>query len=352
MKMNIIGDLHFRHQLPYASAVEDGRKAEWSDIKDKVIETAERCDVSIILGDVFNLKHNHSAVNAEFVDFLQRFPKGQGVHIISGNHDRFGRETSIDFIKALDNPLWHVYTEPELVEIKGHTIQMLPFMTPGTLEAKNLEEAQEKLPSLLKSADFLFHHHIADGTLWSQTAETTDLHEVYIPQESLSKYKMIVGGHIHKRQWVKDNILVTGNIFTNEVGEHDKAIFVLDTDSMKTEEIKLPCRGIYKIEMKKGDPLPPEIPDNSIVKIVCTDPEFGRQAREAMEALGCDRFDAYVIVEKYPRKRQKISIGEAGSLDFSLDNLVKVYAKARKVVYSELLAGLELLENEDKITRS
>ena len=347
MKINLIGDLHFRNQLPYAAAIDDGRRKEWEDVKSKIIDTAKGCDISVLFGDVFNLKHNHSSVNREFIQFLQSFPEGQEIYIISGNHCRFGNETGLDFVKEMKNPKWHVYTEPTLVSIKNISVQFLPFMTPGTIDCKNLEEAQSKIGGMLQKADYLFHHHIADGTLWSQTSETSDLNELYIPKDAMAQYKLVIGGHIHKRQWVNDSTLVIGNVFTNEVGEHDKSIYTLDTETDKVEEIPLPVRGIYKIEMKKAMslPTPEEIPDDSIVKIVCVDPAFGREARHIMHDLGCDRFDAYVIVEKYPRKRQKIDIGEAGSLDFGIDNLVKVYAKARKVLHSELLAGLELLED-------
>ena len=343
MKVLCIGDPHFRHQLPYSTALLDGRRSEWRGVLDKLVELSQDCEEIILMGDNLNSKHNHSSVNREFIEFLTEFGD-KPIHMLVGNHERYGHETALDFIKEINHPTWNVYSDITEIMIGDKKAVMLPFMTPGTLDSANLEEAQAKLAGLLPKADYLIHHHIAEGTLWSQTAETTDLNEVYVPKDSLDNYDLVIGGHIHKRQWVTPKVLVTGNLFTNEVGEHDKAVFTLDTDTNKVEEHLVPVRGIYKIEMRKEESLPKEIPDNSIVKIVCVDPAFGRQAREAMIAIGADKYDDYVIVEQYPRKRRKVKISETGALDFSLDNLTKVYSKARKVPHAELLAGLELLE--------
>ena len=114
MKICIVGDPHFRFQLPYSTALEDGRRSEWEAVKDKIVETAEKCDAVILMGDCFNSKHNHSTVNTEFVNFLHRFGNKE-IYILAGNHERYGHQTGLDFIKEMKNPLWHVFTEEHVI---------------------------------------------------------------------------------------------------------------------------------------------------------------------------------------------------------------------------------------------
>ena len=90
MKICIVGDQHFRYQLPYASSFKDGRRAEWEGVKEEIYKTADKCDAVVLLGDNLNTRHNHSSVNREFVDFLVRLGLGnKPVYIISGNHETF-----------------------------------------------------------------------------------------------------------------------------------------------------------------------------------------------------------------------------------------------------------------------
>jgi len=345
MKVLIVGDPHFRYQLPYSTALPDGRASEWEGVKRFLKELAEDCEEVVLMGDNLNSKHNHSTVNSEFVRFLQDFGEKK-IHMLVGNHERYGHESALDFVKDMNHPLWKVYDEITETTIGGKKTLMLPFLTAGVLGAANLEEAQVALTKELESrgaAEYLFHHHVAEGTIWGQSSETAELHEVHVPKSSFPLYKKVVGGHIHKRNWVTDDVLVTGNLFTNEVGEHDKAVFILDTETNAVTEHKVPCRGIYKVEVREPN-IPAEIPDSSIVKVIVTNPELQGPGVAKIRTL-CSRFDAFVLVEQYPRKRKKINISEAGALDFSLENLIKVYAEARKVPAADLERGLELLEN-------
>ena len=59
MKILVIGDAHFRYELPYASAFEDGRRKEWEEVKKTIHTTAEGCDVIVFLGDNLNLKQKY-----------------------------------------------------------------------------------------------------------------------------------------------------------------------------------------------------------------------------------------------------------------------------------------------------
>jgi DNA repair exonuclease SbcCD nuclease subunit len=344
MKILLIGDTHFRFQLPYATAVADARRGEWESVKNKIIEVSKTCEVAVFLGDVFNSKHNHSSVNTELVSFLNKFPETMPIHLIAGNHERFGHDTALDFITEFNHPNWTVYKDPTgPVNLgSGKTAMFLPYMTPGTVNAANNEEARDNVMAMLKPADYLFHHHIVESTKW-EGGDSSVVNELVLPATVADNYSMVFGGHIHQPSKVNDKVWVVGNIFTNEVGEHEKFIFILDTDTNTVEKIKLPLRGIYKVEITAGQNIPTDIPDQSIVKVTVYDRTLQGAGVEALRSQ-CARFDSYVLIEQYSKQRKKVNLNESGALDLSIDNLLKVYAEQRKVNYPDLVTAFNLIE--------
>ena len=57
-----------------------------------------------------------------------------------------------------------------------------------------------------------------------------------------------------------------------------------------------------------------------------------------------ERFDSSIVVEQYPNKRKRIIFDEAGALDFSIDNLIRLYSKERNISHEDLKEAFELLE--------
>lgn len=344
MKLLIIGDQHFRLILSYGNSFKDGRQTEWKIIKNKIIKSSKECDAVFLLGDNFNYKNNPSSIIKEFIEFINAFGEKE-IYIISGNHERYGKETALDFLQKINKPNLHVFTEFTKISIKldkNITAAFLPYMTPGTLETENIEEATKKIIKELPSADILFHHHAVSGV--KLTAGTSELlNEIVLPKEKIEKkYKWIVGGHIHQHQFLSKKTLVTGNIFTQEVGEYEKFIFILDTKKEEFKSISLPVRGIYKVEVKKDDykKILKKIPDNSIVK--CYIIEKGIDLDDMKQNL--ERFDASVLIEKYPNFRTKVKLDETGVLDLSLHSLLKIYSEEKKISYNELKQALELIQ--------
>lgn len=343
MKLLLVGDPHFRYQLPYAQALEDGRKGEWNAVKEMIHTEAEKCDAVILFGDNFNSKHNHSSVNTEFVEFLNKFGT-KDVYMIAGNHERFGHETALDFIKAMDVPNWHVYTEPTHIQVaSGESFQFLPYMTPGTVQASNNEEARDTVMSLLKPAHYLFHHHIVESTKW-EGGDSSIVNELVLPATVEENYNMVFGGHIHQASRVTDKTWVVGNIFTNELGEHEKFIFTLDTTTNTVEQKKLPCRPIYKVEVKQGVSYA-DIPTYAIVKATVHDPFFVGQ-RAHISGVLFAHVDAFVLVEQFSKQRKRVDLATTGALDLSIDNLLKIYCDQRKVSFPDIRTAFDLLETQ------
>lgn len=333
MRILICGDTHFRLEHSYASAFPDGRRSEWEAVKSKIHETAKSCDVVVLLGDNFNLRNNPSVVLREFVEFLKGF-EDKPIHILCGNHERTGKNTALDFLQKLNMPNWHVYTDIRSnVQLGDATATFIPYVTPAILGVETKEEAEAIILDLPKD-DLSFVHHTISGT-----KNTEFFNEIILDKNKLEKlFDMSFGGHIHKSERLSSKILVTGNIFTQEVGEPSKSIWIWDTKTKMLEEVSLPVRGIYKIVWEERDSKE-FIPLNSIVKCYVTKKETNLD--NVKEFLS--NFDTSIIIEQYADERVKTHF-EDGGLDLGIDNLLKLYAESKKINYEDLKQGFELIK--------
>lgn len=337
-KILICGDQHFRFELPYASLFEDGRRGEWESVKKKIHETAEACDAIVLLGDGLNQRHNHSSVLREFVEFLNGFGDKE-VHILVGNHERYGVSTALDFLKEMYKPNWFIYRDPTWARVAGLDAVVVPYMTPALMGVVTREEAVNKISTVFPQGEFplLFAHHAITGSsLRAMPVEL--LNEIVLQGETVrKKFDHAFAGHIHDPQEL-GSIHMTGNIFTQEVGEHEKFIYTYDSEDGYVERIPLPVRGIYKIiweELTDKD----AIPKNSIVKCYVTSRDTDIEIVKTMLST----FDASMIVEQYPSERAKVHF-EDGGLDLSVDNLLKLYAEVKGLSYEDVVEGYELIK--------
>ncbi len=344
MRILIVGDQHFRFQLPYATALSDGRRGEWEAVLGRIHEVGETVDAVVLLGDNLNTRHNHSTVNKEFVEFIKGFGS-KHVYVIAGNHERYGTETALDFLKSIEKPGLHVFTEPTTRPIVGGgekvIVTFLPYMTPGSVKAQDLADAKSIVMDSLDGGDILFLHHTIGGSLFSDEASAEHLNEIVLSRDELeAKYEWIFGGHIHEPQALSTKTYVAGSIFTQEVGEKEKFVYVLDTKVKKLERIPLPVRGIYKVVNPTEEDMK-VIPKHSIVKVVITDRGFSVPGfKESFKGY----YDAMVVVEQYPSQRAKIDLEDSGALDLSLNNLLKVYSESKGVSHQDLLDALGILD--------
>ena len=334
--IGILGDIHATDFLSYADYISDRRVGEKKEILDFIVKSFEDCQHIVFLGDIFHSKNNSSETHRWVIEFLEKFGNKQ-LYLISGNHEKKGDgSTALDFIKEIKKDNWHVYTKPEDVTIENRKISFLPYMLNSELEVQTCEKATESIMKQLVGGDILFAHHAISGTTFNGI-KTELLKEVILPKEELEKkYKLTVAGHIHDPQQV-DNILLTGSVFTNEVGETEKFIYKLESD-LSIEKIKLPCREIRKIENPTDEQLD-NIKKDSIVKIIVTKKET--KIEELKKKL--EKFDASMIIENIDNERKKIHKIENATFDFSIESLLKLYSQERGISYEKLKKGLYLI---------
>jgi DNA repair exonuclease SbcCD nuclease subunit len=341
MKIEIIGDLHLQFGLPYASCISDGRKAEWETVKAKIIKTSEDCQAVVLLGDLFNARHNHSSVVRELVDFLREFGDKE-VHIISGNHCRYGDSTALDFLKNIPHTNWFIYTEPKLTLVAGQEAYMIPFVTPALLGVETKEEGVQKIIEMLpKDAKPLVFAHlgVAGSKIHGQSVDF--FNEIVLPKEVMEKHFWHgFYGHLHGKQMLFPSTYITGNVMSREIGDHSKSIWTYESNGtidVEIKEIPLPVRGIYKMVWEENTIK--DIPNNSIVKCYVTNRKTSLE--EVKRVL--EPFDASIIIEQYPSERSKVHF-EDGGLDLSVESMLQKYAEAKKLSYADIKDGFELIK--------
>ena len=191
---------------------------------------------------------------------------------------------------------------------------------------------------MLEPNDVLFHHHTTSETITSSGIDVSIFAEPILPVDKLTKlFKQVVGGHIHKPQVNKT--IITGSIFTNEVGEIEKYIFKIDDkDPTKMEQIKIPGRGIFKLENPTTEDLE-KITDKNILKVIITKKQDLDELRKQLK-----RFDAYILIEQIPKKRKKMVYGKGESiLEFDINDLLKLYAKEKNINIKSLQHAMDII---------
>ena len=216
------------------------------------------------------------------------------------------------------------------------TAMMIPFENPALLGTSTIQEGYAMLMGQMVASDMAFTHLAISGA-----KNTEFFNEIMLDKKAMSTlFGATYAGHLHKYEKLESNVYITGSVFTHEVGEHDKRIFILDTETMKHKEVMLPVRGIYKLDWNEN---PAEIfggiPPNSIVK--CFVKTRGTDIELVKETL--KRFDASIVIEQYDNEREKVHFDE-GSLDLSIESLLKMYAEAKKLSYIELKEGFDLIK--------
>lgn len=349
MKVLAIPDPHFRLDLAYADYVNDRRRGEKSAVLHAVIDAATRCDAVCLMGDNLHLRHNHSTVIKEFVGFVRALASCAPVYICAGNHEVYnGTETAIDFLREAGIPRVSVITVgPEYRNIDGKKVVFLPYCTNAALGVDSFEdgaiEIMRRLDRVVGNEQFdaIFLHHTISGSTTS--GGLADIFgEIVLSREELEKrFKLVIGGHIHTPQRLGSRTIITGSLFTSEVGETKKSLWQVDLDSQDVTEMALPIRAIHKVEITATEEIATmdQYDPSSIVKCIVRSHDVDIDiVRDKLR-----RFNAYILVEDYPSERQKLRIDDGALEDLSIENLLRVYAKQNNIQELDLIKAYNIV---------
>ena len=337
-KILVVGDIHLRSEMAYSDILEDRRVPEKKEILDFIVESAKDCNKVVMLGDLFHNRTNSSELIREMVEFLERF-EGKELFILGGNHDKTSSgRTTLDFLSEIKNHSWHVVTD-KLIIIGD--FDFLPYLIKPELKEKDYKKASKKLLEEMKGNKILFTHFAISGSETSSGAMSDLFDEVVLDRKELEKkYKLIIAGHIHQYNKLSKKTTVTGSIFCNEIGEHEKFIHKIDEETLEVERLKLPGRGIYKLTDPKEDEIA-KIPKNSIVKVFITKKEVDlEKIKKELE-----KFDGSLIIENLPSERKKMQYADEDILGMEMEGLLDLYSKVKKVSLEKLKAGWDLIKN-------
>jgi len=348
MKIGIIGDLHFKEKLSYDDCIEGGRQSEVDEVVSCIHSSFADCDYVVFLGDNFDKKNNPSSVIKRMTEMIETISKNKKqVFIIAGNHEKYGDGSSaIDYLKAVDGKNWTVVTNSvESFSLEdGKRITLCPYFYHTEFQLDNYEEAQKVLLNKLSenASDILFHHHAVSGSQ-TTSGQLADLfHEIILPKTFLeSTFGSSFGGHVHKPAHLSPKTHVAGSIFAQEVGEIDKFVFIYDTETGGTEEIKLPGRAIRKIDIKPGEVLP--ICLRTIAK-VCFGQDISSEDKDKIKEECLKKYDGCVFVEEaqYVRVKDETKTDKHVS-DLSVEEMLELYASSSNVDITLLKKGYNII---------
>lgn len=343
--IGVIGDLHLRQDMAYADYVKDRREAERQAVLNCIVEAFKDCDQIVFLGDQFHIKNNPNQVVRMFTEFVERF-SGKEIFILAGNHEKTADgKTAVDYLREIKNPKWHVITKA--IEKFGDLV-FCPYFYKNEVEAENYAEGAAKIMEILPEGKVLFVHHAVSDTLVRDGMNTNLFPEIVLPKQELEKrYQLIFGGHTHRPQQYGKTV-IAGSIFTAEVGETEKFVWKIggvggSYNNDPIVSIVLPNRPIVKLENPSVTVLNRLLANpHQIVKTILTERQEGMSADDYRELLA--NFDAYVLVEQYPHERRQVAWTEGEALDFSIENLLRLYAKERKIDESKLIKMWEMIK--------
>jgi DNA repair exonuclease SbcCD nuclease subunit len=224
-------------------------------------------DVLFHLGDVYDSRQSLSLRVLNFsVKVFERLSSifKDGIYVIAGNHDIWGRDSneinSLASIKWIPNV--HVLEEPDTILMAGKKILMMPWR-------KNSEEASEFLNSS-EPHDILCCHADIQGVKFNKYVEVKEGPSI----ATFAKFGTVYSGHIHYAQNVK-NVVMLGSPYqlTRSDIENNKSIHILHLDDNFTNVVfNNRSPKFLKLDFEKVLEMTPEelksITDNNFVDLM------------------------------------------------------------------------------------
>ncbi|MBN2840371.1 MAG: metallophosphoesterase family protein [Coriobacteriia bacterium] len=202
----------------------------------------------VIAGDVSHFRNPRAWAYVLFGDFLLRCKQEDiEVHIIRGNHDGddLGRK---EFCQAFGTRGFHYYRTPQVAQVCGRSVLMLPWAGRSTVAAKAghtmtvaeqnayMRDAFERIIQSYPAEVIVTHFTIA-GVTFSTEAQPLlgDSSEFMLPLMAFHtpELKYVVSGHIHKAQVLHNGavpIYYPGSTILCDFGQEREVPMVLLDD--------------------------------------------------------------------------------------------------------------------------
>ncbi|MDE6658279.1 MAG: exonuclease SbcCD subunit D [Oscillospiraceae bacterium] len=234
-----LADLHIGRKLGDYPLLEDQKQ-----VLQQAVKIAETCDEVLIAGDIYDKSNPSTEAMAVFDDFLTKlYELNKPVHMISGNHDAFGRisyfgkilEKNQITVPVSFTGTLHAVNSPD-DEIQ---IYLLPFITPIRVKAiykdEKIESYQDAVEIVLKHSEIsqdkinllVAHQFITGGTKSDEEFSVGGLDNINASVFDIFDYVAL--GHLHKpQQCSRETIRYAGSPLKYSLSEeHQKKSFTV-----------------------------------------------------------------------------------------------------------------------------
>jgi calcineurin-like phosphoesterase family protein len=183
-------------------------------------------DILMHLGDVYdsrqslNLKVLNLGIEI-FEDLSEIFKNG--IFIICGNHDIFGRNTNeINSLKSLKwIPKVKIFEEPETIQFGPKKVFLMPWR-------KDHDAERETLMTVKEPHDYMFCHTDLKGLMFNKFVRI----DAGLDYADMDKFERVYSGHIHYSQtFGKMRMLGSPFQLTRSDTDNAKGITVLDLET-------------------------------------------------------------------------------------------------------------------------
>jgi predicted phosphodiesterase len=301
MKFLCIGDTHFKTNNIEESYDFIFKLEQYLKNNDKNI------DYIVALGDILD-KHEivHTQALNVALDFFKLIAKYKPYksYVLIGNHDFINNNnflTNNHWMNSIKE--WktiNIIDNVVKLNLKDDFVAFLPYVPDG-----RFVEALNTLDCDWKKSRIIFGHQLLNGCkMGAIVAQDVE--------EWLGEYPLLVSGHIHDKQTIKDNLYYTGSSMQHAYGESsDKTLTIIDSTDLSISEIDLGLatkRIIYVDASEIESKLDKIIikPNESIKLVVSGDEEFFKeykkteQLKKKLEDKGISK-----IVFKQNNKQKK-----------------------------------------------
>ena len=238
MKIGVYADAHFS----YSSSILASSSDRYSTRLDTLVDTFEwmyqvfedrDVDMIVSLGDLTSNPH----LRAEEISALNKalsYSKGTQEYHILGNHEILSNAkskskiNSVNILDIADNI--QLVTEPMSVQ----DVILFPFP-----QGENEEIAGDLIDWSDEGNILLSHLNILSEELMRQFDMTGVNHKVL-----KENYELVVNGHIHKSEWVTNNVVNIGSLMGVDFGDeyhiHYPSVGIIDTDESDVNFVENP----------------------------------------------------------------------------------------------------------------
>lgn len=294
-------------------------------VEERIWELHNRTKIAALVhcGDVKHILNPiDGRVTNYLLDMVGRMRKTFRVLVLLGNHDKLSNQADAgNWFPVLDAAGAETFTEPAVVKVEDWRLHMLPYHS-------NLEQVKDWARGLRANANpndsvLVMHETVVGAQLPGKSADSGltlgDLHH--------QRYKVILGGHIHKPQRI-GNLIYVGSPFAHDWGEVNQRKYFVSLRE-EPEQLGLDLPGYFDPSLKGY--LPPKKSGyaGSIVRVNVSGPdELLPSLKEQAQRQGEQDYPGASIVVNVLRD----GTSGGGTLKASRDDKVSITRWVKKAV--------------------